>query len=158
MCGYWGGGICREKGRGGWKRSELQLEGSDSRVLTLITLSLDNAWNTKRNVKVYFSFLGWKVYCDDHVDILLWDVVMVGSVWTCLRGPPWSELPGLTKFQCSMFGSIWTSSKPIPPLPSAEKGTISPAGAETKRKRATLSWNYCGRRKLKALQIGINIC
>ena len=38
--------------------------------------------------------------------------------------PPRSELPGLTKFQCSMFGSIWTTSKPIPPLPSAKKGTI----------------------------------
>ena len=62
------------------------------------------------------------------VDILLWDVIMVGSVWTCLRGPPRSELPGLTKFQCSMFGSIWTTSKPIPPLPSAKKGTISLVG------------------------------
>ena len=54
MCGYWGGGICREKGRGGCKRSELQWEGSESHVLTLITLNLDNArMKCKKKCEIY---------------------------------------------------------------------------------------------------------
>ena len=149
MCGYWGGGICREKGRGGCKRSELQWEGSDSHVLTLITLNLDNArMKCKKKCEIY------TLYSSTYSFIPLFPleryVVMIlcgYSLVRCYNGrkcvnmftrPPPIRVARAHKVP--MF-NVWINldhfqAHPTPPV--SKKGNNHPCGAQKQHKRAPL--------------------